>query len=151
VPVLHEGLEGGEIRLKTDKAAKCDTAISRKIYIATGRSRQETKWKNIEITYDSLIEKLKTTTRTRETFKEYKRMPKAQRDEIKDVGGFVGGTLKEGRRKAENLANRTLITLDLDNVDISVNDLWDSITMLNDYELVIYSTHSHDPKSPRLD
>ena len=137
-------------RVKIEKAVKCDTAINRKIYIATGRNRQETKWKNIETTYEAFIEKLKTTTRTRETFEEYKRMPKAQRDEIKDVGGFVGGVLKDGRRKAENLANRTLITLDLDNVDISVNDLWDSITMLNDYELIIYSTHSHEPKNPRL-
>ncbi len=136
--------------MKTDKVAKSESVLGRKIFIATGRSRQETKWKNREIMYDSLVEKLKTTTRTRETFKEYKRMSKAQRDDIKDVGGFVGGVLKGGRRKAENLANRSILTLDLDNVDISANDLWDSITMLNDYELVIYSTHSHDPKSPRL-
>lgn len=134
--------------MKTEKAPQISQ--SKKIYIATGRSRHEKKWKNREITYEELVKKLKTTTRTRETFNEYKRMTKAQRDEIKDVGGFVGGVLKEGRRKAENLANRTLITLDMDNVDMSVNDLWDNITMLNDYEIVMYSTHSHEPKNPRL-
>ncbi|WP_313758532.1 virulence-associated E family protein [Tissierella sp.] len=123
---------------------------SRKIFIATGRSRKETKWKNIEITYESLIDKLQTTTRTRETFNEYKKMSKTQRDEIKDVGGFVGGSLKDGRRKAENIANRSLLTLDMDTVDMSINDLWDSITMFNDYEILMYSTHSHEPKSPRL-
>ena len=123
---------------------------SRKIYIATGKSKTETKWKNVEITYQSLIEKLKITTRTRETYKEYKRMTKAQRDEIKDVGGFVGGSLKGGRKTAETLANRSIITLDLDSVDIAVSDLWDNITMFNDYEVVIYSTHSHEPSSPRL-
>jgi len=123
---------------------------TRKLYIATGKSRWEKKWKNVELVYSDLVSKLKETTRTRETYKEFKRLAKAQRDEIKDVGGFVGGTLKEGRRKAENLANRTLITLDLDNVDISVQDIWDSITMLNDYEIIMYSTHSHEPKSPRL-
>ena len=131
----------------TENKSKLD---SRKIYIATGKSKTETKWKNVEITYQSLIEKLKITTRTRETYKEYKRMAKTQKDEIKDVGGFVGGNLKQGRRKAENLANRSIITLDLDNVDISVNDLWDSITMINDYEIILYSTHSHEPISPRL-
>lgn len=136
--------------MDTDRATRVKGLDSRKIYIATGNSRHEKRWKNVEITYESLIERLKTTTRTRETYAEYKRMPKTQRDEIKDVGGFVGGSLKSGRRKAENLANRTLITLDLDNVDMSVNDLWDSITMLNDFECIIYSTHSHEPKNPRL-
>ena len=138
--------------MENDKAIKNTRQLNnaRKIFIAIGRNRKETKWKNIEITYEELIEKLKITTRTRETFKEYKRMSKTQRDEIKDVGGFVGGGLKDGRRKAENLANRSLITLDMDSVDISVNELWDSITMLNDYEILMYSTHSHAPKSPRL-
>lgn len=132
----------------SDSKGKKDS--SRKVYIATGRSRQEKKWKNSEISYISLVEKLQVTTRTRETFSEYKRMSKTQRDDIKDVGGFVGGSLKGGRRKAENLANRTLLTLDLDSVDMSVSDLWDSITMINDFEVLIYSTHSHEPKAPRL-
>ncbi|WP_333638542.1 virulence-associated E family protein [Tissierella praeacuta] len=138
--------------MKSDKVIENTKQLnnSRKIFIATGRSRKETKWKNIEITYESLIDKLQTTTRTRETFNEYKKMSKTQRDEIKDVGGFVGGSLKDGRRKAENIANRSLLTLDMDTVDMSINDLWDSITMFNDYEILMYSTHSHEPKSPRL-
>lgn len=135
--------------MKTDKEKKV-LADNRKISIATGRSRHEKKWKNVESTYSSFIDKLKITTRTRETFKEYKSMSKTKKDEIKDVGGFVGGSLKEGRRKAENLANRSLITLDMDSVDIPVEDLWDSITMVNDYEILMYSTHSHEPKNPRL-
>lgn len=133
-----------------DKQPKSRKALSRKIFIATGSSRRELKWRNVELTYEAFLSKLQETTRTRETFNEYKRMAKAKRDDIKDVGGFVGGTLKAGRRKAENLANRTIITLDLDNVDMSVEDLWDSITMLNDYEIVMYSTHSHSPDAPRL-
>jgi putative DNA primase/helicase len=136
--------------LGTDKAVIKKTSTARKVNIATGSNRFTKKWKNTEISYQSLIERLQTTTRTRETFAEYKRMAKTQRDQVKDVGGFVGGALKDGRRKAENIANRTLLTLDLDNVDISTNDLWDSITMLNDYEILLYSTHSHEPKAPRL-
>ena len=133
-----------------DKAAESKKQLHPKIYIASGSSRRALKWKNQEMDYLDFVEKLKTTTRTRETYKEYKRMSKADRDEIKDVGGFVGGSLKQGRRKAENLANRSIITLDLDNVDVLVNDLWDSITMINDYEIILYSTHSHEPTSPRL-
>lgn len=136
--------------MEVDKEYKTKVDSSRKIYIAIGKSRKDTKWKNVEISYEAFVEKLQNTTRTRETFNEYKHMSKAQRDEIKDVGGFVGGSLKDGRRKAENLANRSLLTLDMDNVDMSVNDLWDSITMLNDFEIIMYSTHSHEPKNPRL-
>lgn len=138
--------------MKKDKATVDNSLAgsSRKIYVATGKNRRETKWKNAEISYESLIERLKVTTRTRETFSEYKRMSKSGQGEIKDVGGFVGGSLKGGRRKSESIANRTLITLDLDSIDMPVNDLWDSITMLNDFEALIYSTHSHEPKAPRL-
>jgi putative DNA primase/helicase len=133
---------------KTETSIKT-SKINRKVMIAVGSSRHSKKWKNLEISYEDLVEKLKVTTRTRESFQEYKKMSKAARDEIKDVGGFVGGALKQGRRKAENLANRSLITLDLDNVSLSVNDLWDSIIMLNDFEMVMYSTHSHEPNRPR--
>ena len=137
-----------QTKLITDK----ERAVleNRKIYIATGRSRKETKWKNVAITYQSFIEKLQNPIRTPETFQEYKQMSKARRDEIKDVGGFVGGTLKNGRRKAENVANRSLLTLDMDYIDVSVTDLWDSITMIHDFEIVAYSTHSHEPSKPRL-
>lgn len=136
--------------MEARKSIEQSTYNNRKIYIAIGASRKETKWRNREIPYSALVEKLQITIRTRETFAEYKRMPKAKRDEIKDVGGFVGGTLKDGRRKAENVVNRHLITLDMDNIDISANDLWDNITMLNDFEILMYSTHSHEPKTPRL-
>lgn len=122
----------------------------RKIFIATGKSRKETKWKNLELSYHAFIQKLKDTTRTRETLAEYKRMSKTNKDEIKDVGGFVGGTLKKGRRKAENVANRSILTLDMDFVEGSLENLWDSITMFNDYEILLYTTHSHTPENPRV-
>lgn len=118
--------------------------------ISTGKSRWEKNWKNISILWSQLVEKLSNTTRTPETVTEFKKMAKADKDQIKDVGGFVGGSLKNGRRKAENIANRSLITLDLDNVKGTAKDIWDSITMLDDYAIVMYSTHSHTPDNPRL-
>jgi len=120
------------------------------IAVATGKSRKETNWKNKTMQWSQLVEKLSNTTRTPETAAEYRKMSKTDRDEIKDVGGFVGGSLKSGRRKAENVANRSLITLDLDTVKISTKDIWDSITMIDDYSVLLYSTHSHTPESPRL-
>lgn len=117
------------------------------IALATGKSKKETHWKNKNILYSALIEKLSHTTRTPETYAEYKKMAKSERDRIKDVGGFVGGGLKNGRRKAENVANRTLITLD---IDYPKGDIWSSIELLWDFSVVMYSTHTHASDNQRL-
>src|SRR5699024_12204607 len=85
--------------------------------------RKSTKWKTIEVSWSKFLNKLSSTTRTNETIKEYFSMPRAGRDKIKDVGGFVGGALKRGRRKAENLANRSMLTLDMDFINTSVEDV----------------------------
>ncbi|UZQ49092.1 virulence-associated E family protein [Clostridium kluyveri] len=117
------------------------------ITLATGKNRHEKHWKNKTMIWSELVKKLSVTTRTPETHAEYKKMSKSERDGIKDVGGFVGGSLKNGRRKAENVANRTLLTLDLDYVK---GDIWSSIELLWDFSVVMYSTHTHTPDNPRL-
>jgi len=117
------------------------------VAFATGSSKTSKQWKNKNILYSALVEKLSHTTRTPETYAEYKKMPKTDRDRIKDVGGFVGGSLKNGRRKAENVANRTLLTLDLDYV---VGDVWSSIELLWDFSVAMYSTHTHASDNQRL-
>ena len=61
------------------------------MYIAVGKSRKSTAWKNTDISWESLVHRLSQTKRTAETIKEYKAMSKADQDKIKDVGGFVGG------------------------------------------------------------
>lgn len=115
--------------------------------IATGRSRRETKWKNGSITWGDLLTKLEVTTKTHETMSEYLAMSKQDQDTIKDVGGFVGGTLKDGRRKNGFVNSRSIITLD---ADFAPADLWNDIELLSTYAMAAYSTHKHTPKKPRL-
>ncbi|WWU63803.1 virulence-associated E family protein [Clostridium baratii] len=117
------------------------------IAIAIGKSKKETHWKNKTLMWSELVEKLSNTTRTPESTAEYKKMSKTEKDKVKDVGGFVGGTLKNGRRKAENVANRTLLTLDIDYV---VGDVWASIELLYDFSVAMYSTHTHTADNQRL-
>ena len=117
------------------------------ITIATGKSRKETAWKNREMLWSDLLTKLAETTRTRETLEEYKKMGKPQQDEIKDVGGFVGGTLKGGRRKGDAVVWRQVLTLDADFVQ---GDLWASVETLCDFGCAVYSTHKHSTEKPRL-
>ncbi|WP_050781194.1 hypothetical protein [Clostridium botulinum] len=61
------------------------------VALATGNSKTSKHWKNKSIMYSALVEKLNQTTRTPETYAEYKKMSKTERDRIKDQGGFVGG------------------------------------------------------------
>lgn len=117
------------------------------ITIATGRNRKETDWKNREMLWSELVKRLSQTNRTKETYEEYKKLPKSEQDAIKDVGGFVGGTLKGGRRKMSAVVWRQIVTLDADYVK---GDLWAAVETMLDCACVMYSTHKHSPESPRL-
>ena len=117
------------------------------IAISTGGSRTAAKWKNKTLTWGTFLSQISETTRTRETLAEYKHMAKAKQDAIKDVGGFVGGWLKQGRRKADSLEHRSIITLD---ADFGTLDLLDSFALLYGNAGAVYSTHKHTPDAPRL-
>src|SRR5690625_1519556 len=97
--------------------------------------------------WSDLAKRLSNTTRTAETYEEYRKSSKSQQDDTKDVGGFVGGTLKGGRRKTEAVVWRQLITLDADFIK---GDFWTSVEMMFDFACAIYSTHSHSPENPRI-
>lgn len=119
------------------------------VTIAVGESRRSTQWKNKEVLWSQLAERLSIPTKTPETVDEYRGFAKSKRDEIKDVGGFVGGSLKGGRRKAEAIMQRRLLTLDLDDVPRDA-DPWDTVVLVLGCAAVLYSTHSHRPEAPRL-
>ena len=115
--------------------------------IATGRSRKETHWRNRETTWGAFVRRISETHRTAEKLSEYMSEKKTRQDEIKDVGGYVGGYVNNGRRKSENITHRQLVTLD---IDFSRGQIWDDFTMLFDNAAAIYSTHKHTSESPRL-
>ena len=119
----------------------------KKLLIATGRSRKAAQWQNREMLWSEFLDKLSRPTRTRETAAEYAAMGKAERDNVKDIGGFVGGYLKNSRRSNAGVVNRCLVCLDADNADAALVDDLD-MTFINAYAL--YSTHSHTPEKMRL-
>ncbi len=125
-------------------------AATRMLFIATANSRTSTRWKNRQMSWEELLERFREPTRTQETFSEYKAMTKTQQGNVKDVGGFVAGALKDGRRKAENVQFRTALTLDLDQLKESPRSFWEGLEMFHNFEAAAYTTHSHSPKTPRL-
>lgn len=115
--------------------------------IATGKSRKEKNWKNREIQWGDLVKRISTTHRTAESFAEYLNSKKPRQDEIKDIGGFVGGYLANGKRTSGSVLHRQLLTLD---IDFGVKDLWEDFCLLFGNAAAIYSTHKHSPEHPRL-
>ncbi|NCD05849.1 MAG: hypothetical protein EOL97_06995 [Spirochaetia bacterium] len=118
----------------------------RDLPIAYGNSCFAKKWSNETISFEELCEKLKTTIRTTETQEEYPNLPKREKDRIKDKGGFVGGLLKDNRRKRENIVSRSMLTLDADNASTEIISNFENLC---EYRAALYTTHSHQPVSPR--
>ncbi|AKA72319.1 virulence-associated E family protein [Clostridium scatologenes] len=117
------------------------------ITIAVGRNRKELKWKNKEMKWSEFLDRVSKTARTPETYEEYKKLSKNEQDNIKDVGGFVGGALMDGRRKSDAILSRSIITLD---VDYGQEGLWDTIEMLFSFGCCMYTTHKHSKDKPRF-
>lgn len=116
--------------------------------ISTGSSHRSKTWKQKSISWSELVRKLDTTKRTNETQAEFFKISKVRQDEIKDIGGFVGGELEGDRRTALTAGNRQIITLDADYADVN---LWDIVEMFfGEYACCCYSTHKHTPEKPRL-
>jgi len=111
--------------------------------IAVGNSRMDKRWKNKELSWEDF----KQIVRTTETVAEYRQMNKARQDDLKDVGGFVGGALREGKRRNGYVLCRSLLTLDM---DYATPDSWSQIASLYDWVCCVYSTHKHTPETPRL-
>ena len=123
---------------------------NRKIALASGASRRATLWTTQTLLVSELWQKLKVPARGTETLAEYLNLKKAQQDELKDIGGFVGGTLNGTRRKANNVAGRDIITLDLDNIPAGHKD--DVLRRVDSLGCgyCVYSTRKHQPAAPRL-
>ena len=74
-------------------------------------------------------------------------MPKKDRDRAKDKGGFVGGYLKDGRRKGGAVECRSMLTLDGDKVEPGFIDFY---TLEHRFASILYTTHGHTPEVPRV-
>lgn len=118
------------------------------INIAIGRSRKEINYVNKSISYSDFINNyLKDTKYTKEDYKEYITFSKDIQDNIKDVGGFVGGFLKDGKRRKDTVINRSLVTLD---ADFAYENMIEDIEKNCDFAMCIYTTHKHTKENPRF-
>lgn len=113
--------------------------------VAVANSRKTKKWKNREILWSEILQRMSSTVRTPETIAEYRAMSKDRQSEIKDVGGFVGGYCNNGSRS--DIRHRSIIALD---ADFAEPTLWDDWLTIYGFAAAIYSTHKHTPEKPRV-
>lgn len=113
--------------------------------IATANSRKAKKWRNTTTTWSALLDRLGAVVRTPETVAEYRAMTKDRQQDVKDVGGFVGGYCDNGLRTA--VRHRSLLCLDADLADAN---LFDDFRVLYGCAAAMYTTHKHTPEKPRI-
>ena len=112
--------------------------------------RTNSRYKNQERAWTWLRDRNREPVRTPETAEEYPKLSKAERDALKDQGGFVGGWLREGVRKNGNVICRSVGALDADHIPADVNFPALVRDKLCGIEWFLYSTHKHVPEAPRF-
>ena len=115
--------------------------------IAIAQSKLAKTWKDTEATWEDFCQRLREPVRTAETVAEYRKFSKARRDSAKDVGGYVFGYLKDGRRKKDSVVYRQAVTLDADSPSDTFLD--DVKKILGAYAYAWYTTHSSRKEAPR--
>ena len=120
------------------------------VRISIGANRTSKEWQRTEYLWSEFLNLLRVPRRTNETVEAYHALPKREQSRLKDVGGFVGGTLKGLRRKASNVESRDLVTLDLD--AIAPGETEEVIRRIGGLGIAyaVYSTRSHTEHHPRL-
>lgn len=122
----------------------------RKITITTGSSRKATQWNAQQMQWSDLVSKLAVPMRGTETLDEYIKLPKSKQDTLKDVGGFVAGTLEGKQRKASAVTGRDVVTLDLDSIEpCGTQTVLQRIDGMG-CAYCVYSTRKHSEAAPRL-
>ena len=123
--------------------------FDRAITISSAGNRFAVIWTKQKIYWSELTEKLKTPVRSPETLEEYVKYPKSKQDNLKDVGGFVGGELIDNNRK-KGASGRDIIALDLDNIEAGqTQEVLKKIGGLG-CAYAVYSTRKHSDYKPRL-
>lgn len=122
----------------------------RQLTISVAGSSKALSWLPEVTTWSALVERLRAPLRSPETVQAYQRMTPAEQAKRKDVGGFVGGTLRGERRRKADVTGRDLITLDMDALPADGVEAVSAQLDALGCTWCIYSTRSHKPEKPRI-
>lgn len=124
--------------------------MTRDLIISTGKSRFD-KGREVttaRMTWDDVVTMLSKFRVSKLTRAEFDEMSDLDKQNIKDTGYYVGGQFDPPFRRAPNLKLRSIITMDLDNLDP-----WDLETIIDTYQdhaFVMHSSLKHTEDAPRV-
>lgn len=123
---------------------------NKSLRISLAGTRKTKHWPKAAVLWSEFVDRLKNPVRSTETMEAYLAFPKSKQDELKDVGGFVGGTFANDIRKAAYVEGRDLLTLDMDHIATGgTEDVLKRIAGLG-CAAAVYSTRKHTSYAPRL-
>lgn len=116
--------------------------------ICTYQSRTQKLGQNKNVSWSEFRDYISKPARTFETYSQFIGFTKARQHEIKDVGGFVGGYVKDGRRGKAYIQSRSMVALDADNA-VPENFLQTVSEALDGFAYAVYPTHKSKPGKRR--
>ncbi len=120
--------------------------------IFTAPSRFNVNWREEFVGWEDFAARCASPVVTSESAEEFRAMDRDRQCAAKDCGGFVGGRLKDGKRRAGSVLCRTLITLDYDHAPALPMAEQPVVLALarSGWTALVYTTHSHSEASPRF-
>lgn len=119
-----------------------------KYTLSVAGSSASLKWSTVRYTWEDFLERLNRDIRSTETMRDFDRLDRTARANLKDVGGYMAGELSGARRLKSAVLSRSMITLDVDYADSLFPVEFE--TRFPGVAAVIYNTHSDREKSRRF-
>lgn len=119
-----------------------------KYALSVAGSSASLKWTTVKYTWSDFLERLNRDIRSTETMRDFDRLDRTARANLKDVGGYMAGELSGARRLKSAVLSRSMITLDVDYADSLFPVEFE--TRFPGVAAVIYNTRSDREKSRRF-
>lgn len=119
-----------------------------KYTLSVAGSSASLKWSTVRYTWEDFLERLNRDIRSTETMRDFDRLDRTARANLKDVGGYMAGELSGARRLKSAVLSRSMITLDVDYADSLFPVEFD--TRFPGVAAVIYNTRSDRERSRRF-
>ena len=119
-----------------------------KYTLSVAGSSASLKWTTVKYTWSDFLERLNRDIRSTETMRDFDRLDRTARANLKDVGGYMAGELSGARRLKSAVLSRSMITLDVDYADSLFPVEFE--TRFPGVASVIYNTRSDREKSRRF-
>lgn len=119
-----------------------------KYTLSVAGSSASMKWATVRYTWEGFLERLGKEVRSPESMREFDRLDRTARANLKDVGGYMAGELSGARRLKSAVLSRSMITLDVDYADGLFPVEFD--TRFPGVAAVIYNTRSDRETSRRF-